>query len=303
MTNQHVVKIKEIEIDGKISYTATLSRGTYEVDGKLICVQSPHLEIECTNPESIFVVTETTIIDHYENDAGDKTISVTEFNNLAHEVRALWFPVKRSTLVKDGSVAIEVTKISTKSDCPYITSCYTIVDESDPTIFLYDRHRAVEDHIRKTFDKFGVMFSDTYSYDISDTKKKKIWRWNSWGNEDLTNIAAFGEYIFKGVFSGKLSQIRGSYSECLQKYNEDKALIRKIIKTKYNICFRFANLNKPQISMVLEKLRVVQGYLNEVEPKMKTQAKYHHANDEIMKLLDVLNEFAENFEEDRNINT
>lgn len=293
-----IVDIKFIESeDGSTTCVATLGTGMYRIDDKLVHLPLHENKVYVKDPDNIYVATETIVVDHYENSTGDEQISTEDFEELQDHQKQMWFAVRRSTVTYDGPMAVTRRNVSLKTDNEYIVSCYTVVTETDPTLYLYKRNEALVGCAKEMFTELGMTRSENTSYYTSDTKEQKIWRFYGYGSYKVESIAAFGSQIFQNHFLN-VADRRGTLESCTELYEKDRKLVREIIKSHYNMVFKHADLNSLQMSLVLSKLSGIKSAISRVDPKIKTSGDYNRSLENIRDLEETIRKYAANFDEE-----
>lgn len=290
--------INGIVIDDLNIKYVILNSGEYLIDGELIKVDSWKNErVQCKNINDIRKVTTNKYIKEYRS--GDKIMSVedykaekyrlynkgikyqsedyTEWNSLEDEFayrkfEETWKPIYVETQEVSDPIYVQIDHIKYDTGVKYIRSAFINGIDKDDTLYSYYQAEAWLDIVKECFNELNMEFQPDLSFNA--TANKKVWS-NS-NHSCIRYVTAYGNYIMSDLFK-EPHIIKGTLDDMMNRYTQDRKIIRNIIKDGYNRHFGSIDANKFDFDSLLSKLNNAINSLHEIRPNSKNGKYYYSA--------------------------
>ena len=309
---------KVVEFEDKGIKYVLLERGKYLVDGNVVMIDTYYgkEQVGVKDENNIRKISETKVTDHYINIEDDTKMSEYEYEEKRKELvkhrtydeyddavwdslesefnyrkfSQTWKRVDKVIQVISDPILVEKVYLKYNTGNKFIRSAYLNGEDSPCCdLYIYSR-KAAHLHITKEcFDELGMTHEKNCGYEY--TKTRKVW---SGGDSDsgIRYVKAFGNYIFGKEFD-HIRSPKGTYEDMVKRYEEDRSLIRGIIKRNYIATFGNADENKVDFKQLLKDLNSLREEINSIESKKVTWSNQNTAN---RKINEIINYIEDKFE-------
>lgn len=289
--------VKGVSIEDKDIKVVYLNSGKYLIDGEVVKVEGySDMKVQVIDASNIRKITENRFVKEYV--CGDERLSVKDYNeqrdNLLTKRKSYseydeeWESLEDEftyrkfiqtwtaiyTVEQEVSEPLLVQFEKTKYDtgCKYIRNAFLNGDDKNATLFTYDQNAAWLGIVRECFNELEMSYQEGLSY--SATNNKKVWGNST--NGCIGYVTAFGTYVFNDLWKNP-RLLKGTLSDMMSKYENDKSAIRKVIIDKYNNHFGCIDAGKFDFDRLKSILSRAQSNLAEVEPKQKSYRSWNFA--------------------------